>query len=52
MASKREPTIARAQGKHPVELFQLEACQKTKFNTALFSTMEDFQRHKQNFAQR
>lgn len=30
MAFKRESTVARAQGKHPVEPFQLESCREDK----------------------
>ncbi|WKA06827.1 hypothetical protein VitviT2T_024708 [Vitis vinifera] len=55
MASRRESTASRAQGKHPTESSQpaqTEACQKARFDTTLFSTMEDYQRYKQNFAQR
>ncbi|RVW78942.1 Retrovirus-related Pol polyprotein from transposon RE1 [Vitis vinifera] len=43
MASRRESTASRAQGKHPTESSQpaqTEACQKARFDTTLFSTME------------
>ena len=44
--------VARAQGKCPTELSQPKARRKTWFDTALFSTMEDYQRYKQYFVQR
>ena len=52
MASKRESVASKAQGKHPVEPSQQGACRKTRFDTVLFSSMEDYQQYKQHFSQR
>ena len=55
MTPRRETDTSRAQGKHPVEPSQpeqTEAHQKVRFDTALFSSNEDYQRYKQKFAQR
>nr|CAN76695.1 hypothetical protein VITISV_006679 [Vitis vinifera] len=55
MAPRRETGTSRAQGKCPVEPSQpeqTEACRKARFDTALFSSKEDYQRYKQKFTQR
>ena len=55
MAPRRESATFRAQGKHPTESSQptqTKAHQKARFDTALFSFVEDYQRYKQKFAQR
>ncbi|WKA01570.1 hypothetical protein VitviT2T_019845 [Vitis vinifera] len=55
MAPRRESTSSKAQGKRstePSQPAQTETCRKVRFDTALFSSMEDYQRYKQNFAQR
>ena len=55
MASRRETTASRAQGKCPTEPSQpaqTEARRNARFNTTLFSIVEDYQRYKQKFAQR
>ena len=52
MAPKRETSTSRAQGKRPAEPSQpeqTEARQKTSFDMALFSSIEDYQRYKQKF---
>ena len=46
MAPRRETGTSRAQGKHPTEPSQPEQTE------ALFSSIEDYQRYKQKFAQR
>ncbi|RVX02234.1 Copia protein [Vitis vinifera] len=54
-ASRRETGTSRAQGKRPVEPSQpeqTEARQKARYDTALFSSNEDYHRYKQKFAQR
>ena len=46
---------SRAQGKRPVEpsqLDQTEALRKARYDTTLFSSVEEYQRYKQKFAQR
>ncbi|RVW39194.1 hypothetical protein CK203_078158 [Vitis vinifera] len=46
---------SRAQGKHPAEPSQLEqkeTRQKARYDTGLFSSIEDYQQYKQKFAQR
>ncbi|RVW22571.1 hypothetical protein CK203_099002 [Vitis vinifera] len=53
MAPRRETGTSRAQGKRPVEpsqLEQTEARRKARYDTALFSSNEDYQRYKQKFA--
>ncbi|RVW45577.1 hypothetical protein CK203_092097 [Vitis vinifera] len=55
MAPRRETGTSRAQGKRPVKPSQpeqTEACRKARFDMALFSSNEDYQRYKQKFAQR
>ena len=55
MASRRETTASRAQGKCPTkpsQPTQTEARQNVRFDTTLFSIVEDYQRYKQKFAQR
>ena len=52
MASKRELVVARAQSKRLAKSSQPKARQKTRFDTTLFSTVEDYQWYKQYFAQR
>ena len=55
MAPRRETGTSRAQGKRPVEpsqLEQTEARRKARYDTALFSSNEDYQHYKQKFAQR
>ncbi|RVW16178.1 Retrovirus-related Pol polyprotein from transposon RE1 [Vitis vinifera] len=55
MAPRKEMGTSRAQGKRPVEPSQpeqTEARRKARFDTALFSSNEDYQRYKQKFAQR
>ena len=53
MALKRETIASRAQDKRPTEpsqLAQTKASQKIRFDTTLFSLVEDYQRYKQMFA--
>ncbi|RVX01386.1 Retrovirus-related Pol polyprotein from transposon RE1 [Vitis vinifera] len=56
MAPRKETGTSRAQGKRPTEPSQqpeqTEARQKARYDTALFSSNEDYQRYKQKFAQR
>ena len=55
MAPRRETSASRAQGKRPVEPSQpdqSEARQKARYDTALFGSVEDYQRYKQKFAHR
>ena len=55
MAPRRESVVSRARGKCPIEPSQptqTEARRNARFNIALFSSMEDYQRYKQKFAQR
>ena len=55
MAPRRETIASRAQDKRPTEpsqLAQTKASQKIRFDTTLFSLVEDYQRYKQKFAQR
>ena len=55
MAHMREMVVSRAQGKCPTKLSQpaqTEAHQKARFETTLFSTVEDYKRYKQKFIQR
>nr|CAN62461.1 hypothetical protein VITISV_035912 [Vitis vinifera] len=55
MAPRRETGTSRAQGKRPVKPSQpeqTEARRKARFDTALFSSNEDYQCYKQKFAQR
>ncbi|KAL6338676.1 hypothetical protein AAG906_021493 [Vitis piasezkii] len=50
-----ETTISRAQGKRraePSQPDQKEAFQKARYDMTLFSSVEDYQRYKQKFAQR
>ena len=52
MAPRRETTASRAQGKCSVEPSQpseAEACRKARFDTNLFTSMEEYQRYKQKF---
>ena len=52
MAPRRETGTSRAQGKRPVKPSQpeqTEARRKARFDTALFSSNEDYQRYKQKF---
>ena len=48
MAPRKESAASRAQGKRPAKLSQ----SKARFDIALFSSVEDYQRYKQKFAQR
>ncbi|RVW62751.1 Retrovirus-related Pol polyprotein from transposon RE1 [Vitis vinifera] len=53
MAPKRETTTSKPQGKRPAESSQLEqteAHRKARYDTALFSSIKDYQRYKQKFA--
>ena len=53
MALRKETGTSRAQGKHLVEPSQpeqTEARRKARYDTALFSSNEDYQRYKQKFA--
>ncbi|RVW86237.1 hypothetical protein CK203_046079 [Vitis vinifera] len=55
MAPRRESAASKAQGKRPTEPSQpdqSEARRKTRYNIALFGSVEDYQRYKQKFAQR
>ena len=52
MAPMRELAAFRAQGKRPAEPSQSEARRKARFDTTLFSSMEDYQRYKEKFAMR
>ncbi|RVW33543.1 hypothetical protein CK203_095924 [Vitis vinifera] len=55
MALRKELAASRAQGKCPAmssQPPQPEARRKTRFDTTLFSSVEDYQRYKQKFAQR
>ena len=52
MAPRLESATSKVQGKRPVEPSQLETCRNARFDSALFSSVEDFQRYKQNIAQR
>ena len=55
MVLRRETTIFRSQGKRPAELSQpdqTEARRKARYDTTLFSSVEEYQRHKQKFAQK
>ena len=55
IAHMREMVVSRAQGKSPTkpsQPAQTKAHQKARFDTTLFSTVEDYQRYKQKFAQR
>ena len=51
----RETGTSRAQGKRPAELSQpkqTEARRKARYDTTLFSSVEDYQHYKQKFEQR
>ena len=55
MAPRRESGASRAKGKRPAEPSQAdqsEARQKARYDTALFGSVEDYQRYKQKYAQR
>ena len=55
MAPRRELAASRAQGKYlaePSQSDQSEARQKARYDTALFGSVEDYQRYKQKYAQR
>ena len=55
MAPRRETGTSRAQGKCPAKPFhpeQIEAHRKARYDTTLFSSIEDYQQYKQKFAQR
>ena len=55
MTLRRETANSRAQGKRPAESSQpeqMEAHCKASYDTTLFSSVEDYQRYKQKFAQR
>ena len=55
MAPKREMAASRAQDKHPTEPSQpdqTEARRKARYDTALFNSVEEYQRYKQKFTQR
>ena len=55
MAPRRESAASRAQGKRPADPSQpdqSEARRKARYDTALFGSVEDYQRYKQKFAQR
>ena len=55
MAPRIETGSSRVQGKHPAEPSQptqMEAHQKARFDTTLFSIVKDYQRYKQKFTQR
>ena len=55
MAPRRETDTSRAQGKHPVEPSQpeqTEARRKARYDTALISSIENYQCYKKKFAQR
>ena len=55
MAPQRETSTSKAQSKRliePSQSEQTEACRKARFDMALFSSNEDYQRYKEKFAQR
>ena len=55
MAPRRETGTSRAQGKRPTEPSQpeqTEARRKARYDTALFRSIEDYQRYEQKFAQK
>ena len=55
VALRRETSASRAQGKRFAESSQptqTEARRKARFDTTLFSIVENYQRYKQKFAQR
>ena len=55
MAPRREMGTSGAQSKRPAEPSQpeqTEARRKARYDTSLFSSVEDYQRYKQKFAQR
>ena len=55
MALRRETNASKAQGKRPTEPSQpdqMEANRKARYETTLFSSVEEYQRYKQKFAQR
>ena len=55
MALRREIAASRAQGKRPTESSQpdqTEARRKARYDTTLFSFVEEYQRYKQKFAER
>ena len=55
MAPRRESAASKAQGKRPAEPSQpdqSEARRKARYDTALFASVEDYQRYKQKFAQK
>ena len=55
MAPRRETGTSRAQGKCPAEPSQpeqTEARRNARYDTTLFSSIEDYHRYKQKFAQR
>ena len=55
MLPKRETIASRAQGKCPTKSSQpdqMEARRKARYDTTLFSCVEEYQRYKQKFAKR
>ena len=55
MAPKRETATSKAQGKclaKSSQPEQTEACRKARYDTTLFSSVEDYQRYKQKFSRR
>ena len=55
MALRREIAASRAQGKRPIEPSQpdqTEARRKARYDTTLFSFVEEYQRYKQKFVER
>ena len=55
MAPRQETSTSRAHGKRPTEPSQpeqMEAGRKMRYDTTLFSSVEDYQQYKQKFAQR
>ena len=55
MAPKRETATSKAQDKRsakPSQPEHMEARQKARYDTTLFSFVEDYQRYKQKFTQR
>ena len=56
MAPRKETGTSRAQGKRPAEPSQqpeqTEARRKARYDTALFGSVEDYQRYKTHFAKR
>ena len=55
MVPKREKAASRAQGKRstePSQLDQTETHRNARYDTTLFSSVEEYQRYKKNFAQR